>query len=84
LQSLLSDPAPNDPQDAVVAKHYISDRADFDRVAMEWTALHAVEKVVDERAVSRLMEMGFERPKVIDSLLKFKGNEQEALEFMLA
>ncbi|PLW05284.1 hypothetical protein PCANC_28130 [Puccinia coronata f. sp. avenae] len=41
LQSLLCSPEPNDPQDAEVAKVYLSDRAAYDRTARQWTQIYA-------------------------------------------
>ncbi|KAJ3290579.1 hypothetical protein HK104_006662 [Borealophlyctis nickersoniae] len=41
LQSLLCDPVPNDPQDAEVARHYISDRQGFEQTARQWTQVYA-------------------------------------------
>ncbi|GMT21013.1 hypothetical protein PFISCL1PPCAC_28907 [Pristionchus fissidentatus] len=37
IQTLLSSPEPSDPQDAVVAKQYMSERPEFDRTARFWT-----------------------------------------------
>ena len=41
LQSLLCSPEPRDPQDAVVAQHYLSDRKGFDETARYWTQMYA-------------------------------------------
>jgi len=41
LQALLASPAPDDPQDAVVARQYLSDRATFDKTARYWTRTFA-------------------------------------------
>ncbi|GAA5860700.1 hypothetical protein JCM3774_006257 [Rhodotorula dairenensis] len=41
LQSLLSTPEPSDPQDAEVAKHYLTDRAGFESTARYWTEVYA-------------------------------------------
>ncbi|KAK1927704.1 ubiquitin-conjugating enzyme/RWD-like protein [Papiliotrema laurentii] len=41
LQSLLCEPVPNDPQDAEVAKHYLSDRASFTATAKHWAQAYA-------------------------------------------
>ncbi|KAJ8292757.1 Ubiquitin-conjugating enzyme E2 1 [Rhodotorula toruloides] len=41
LQSLLSTPEPNDPQDAEVAKHYLTDRRGFESTARYWTEVYA-------------------------------------------
>jgi ubiquitin-protein ligase len=41
LQALLASPQPDDPQDAVVAKQYISDRSTFDATAKYWSETFA-------------------------------------------
>ena len=41
LQSLLCSPEPNDPQDAEVAKHYMTSRASFEDTARYWTHVYA-------------------------------------------
>ncbi|KAK9900589.1 putative UBC1-E2 ubiquitin-conjugating enzyme [Cystobasidium minutum MCA 4210] len=44
LQSLLCSPEPKDPQDAEVAKHYLSDRKGFESTARYWTEIYAKPK----------------------------------------
>jgi ubiquitin-conjugating enzyme (huntingtin interacting protein 2) len=41
LQSLLCSPEPNDPQDAEVAKHYLTSRSSFEETARYWTHTYA-------------------------------------------
>ncbi|GAA5842783.1 hypothetical protein JCM11251_001490 [Rhodosporidiobolus azoricus] len=41
LQSLLSTPEPSDPQDAEVAKHYLTNRSGFEETAKFWTEVYA-------------------------------------------
>src|SRR5882762_4132381 len=41
LQSLLCSPEPNDPQDAEVAKHYMTSRGSFEDTARYWTQVYA-------------------------------------------
>jgi ubiquitin-conjugating enzyme (huntingtin interacting protein 2) len=41
LQSLLCSPEPNDPQDAEVAKHYMTSRASFEETARYWAQAYA-------------------------------------------
>ena len=41
LQSLLCSPEPNDPQDAEVAKHYMTSRASFEETARYWAQIYA-------------------------------------------
>ena len=80
LQSLLCSPEPNDPQDAEVAKHYMTSRASFDETARYWAVTYAgaprknAGKDVDgevaiaglEKAhVDKFESMGFERSKVV-------------------
>ncbi|KAI8328746.1 ubiquitin-conjugating enzyme/RWD-like protein [Chlamydoabsidia padenii] len=47
LQSLLSSPVPDDPQDAQVASHYKKDYEGYKRTAREWTAVYATESLED-------------------------------------
>lgn len=41
LQSLLCSPEPRDPQDAEVAKHYMTSKSSFEETARYWTYEHA-------------------------------------------
>ncbi|CAE6458435.1 unnamed protein product [Rhizoctonia solani] len=41
LQSLLFSPEPNDPQDAEVAKHYLTSRSSFNDTARYWAEIYA-------------------------------------------
>ena len=41
LQSLLCSPEPSDPQDAEVAKHYMTSRSSFDETARYWAQTYA-------------------------------------------
>ena len=41
VRSLLCSPEPRDPQDAEVAKHFLSDRDGFDHTARYWTQIYA-------------------------------------------
>ena len=41
LQSLLCSPEPNDPQDAEVAKHFVTSKQSFNDTARYWTHIYA-------------------------------------------
>ncbi|CAO1634010.1 unnamed protein product [Jaminaea pallidilutea] len=41
LRSLLCSPEPNDPQDAEVAKHFLADKAGWEKTARYWTEIYA-------------------------------------------
>ena len=79
LQSLLCSPEPNDPQDAEVAKHYMTSKLSFEDTARYWTQIYAggpglpakggkdeVAIAGLERAhVDRFEALGFPRGKVV-------------------
>ncbi|CAH7672507.1 ubiquitin-conjugating enzyme/RWD-like protein [Phakopsora pachyrhizi] len=52
LQSLLCSPEPNDPQDAEVAKVYLSDKKTFERTATYWTEIYANKKPIQTNSTS--------------------------------
>ncbi|KAG6819772.1 hypothetical protein H0H93_008779 [Arthromyces matolae] len=83
LQSLLCSPEPSDPQDAEVAKHYMTSKSSFDNTATYWTHLYAGGP--DPRAgrsgtheialaglepahVEQFTALGFDQRRVIDVL----------------
>lgn len=81
VQALLASPEPKDPQDAVVARQFMSEPAAFERQAREWTQAHAVRDVDPWAAqVGRLMEMGFPEGAVRRALSDTSGLESAALE----
>ncbi|PPQ67906.1 hypothetical protein CVT24_003169 [Panaeolus cyanescens] len=84
LQSLLCSPEPNDPQDAEVAKHYMTSKQSFEETAAYWTHIYAGgpppkgsggaanDEVaiagLDKAQVDRFEALGFQRSKVVDVL----------------
>lgn len=80
LQLLLQSPEPNDPQDAEVAKHFISNKQGFDDTAAYWTKIYASEGTdasavsdaalygIDNEIVTQFENMGFPRATAIDVL----------------
>ncbi|ABN65752.2 predicted protein [Scheffersomyces stipitis CBS 6054] len=82
LQSLLQSPEPNDPQDAEVAKHYLTNKTGFDETAAYWTKIYASDRDeegksefsdsalygIDESIVGQFENMGFPRDKTIEVL----------------
>ena len=82
LQALLACPAPDDPQDGVVAKQFLSDHALYVTTAKQWTLDYANPNKVDEK-MARLMEMGFDKEAVAAALASSGGDEAAALEKLL-
>lgn len=87
IQALLSSPEPNDPQDAVVAKQYLESRALFDQTARQWCETYAKPGgggSAVSPAVAKLTEMGFDAAAAENALAQCGGDEQQALEILLA
>ena len=72
----------DDPQDAVVANIYKSNRAEFDRTARKWVEEHA-KTSPEEKKISMLMEMGFPKDQCEQALKKYNFDENQALNFLL-
>ncbi|CUM53887.1 unnamed protein product [Debaryomyces tyrocola] len=82
LQSLLQSPEPNDPQDAEVAKHYLTNKKGFEETAIYWTKIYASDGDkagrsdlsdsalygIDDDIVTQFENMGFPRDKTIEVL----------------
>lgn len=85
LQALLASPQPDDPQDASVAKMYLTDRTSFNKMAKYWTESFAMANGGnDEQTIQKLVDMGFERAAAVSALQATGGDENAALEQLLA
>ncbi|BDA50884.1 Ubiquitin-conjugating enzyme E2 K [Coccomyxa sp. Obi] len=86
LQALLSSPQPDDPQDAVVARQYLTDNATFQRTARMWTEnfAHKALAATEDEKVLRLADMGFSKEAASVALQSAHGDENAALELLLA
>ncbi len=86
VQALLASPEPDDPQDAVVARQYITQRPLFEQTARYWARSYAGAPGGDdahaeaEAKVQRLAEMGFDIDAVRAALATTGGDESQALE----
>ncbi|KAK1422403.1 hypothetical protein QVD17_25500 [Tagetes erecta] len=81
IQALLSTPEPDDPQDAVVAKQYLTNYQLFASTARYWTETYAKTSTLGvEEKVQRLLEMGFPEDLVRSTLEAVGGDENLALE----
>jgi len=84
LQALMSAPEPDDPQDAVVAKQYKSDIAQFNSTAKYWTETYAIPKGDEDTSVKKLQEMGFTDEQCRAALKANDGDENRALDMLLS
>ncbi|PCH40467.1 hypothetical protein WOLCODRAFT_136893 [Wolfiporia cocos MD-104 SS10] len=71
LQSLLCSPEPRDPQDAEVAKHYMTSKSSFEETARYWTQIYAggpgkedMGKACDEGLRDEVVMAGLDRAHV--------------------
>lgn len=84
LQALLCSPQPDDPQDAVVARQFLSSPAEFQQQARYWTETFAHEAQMHEDAkVQKLADMGFDKQAAAAALQRAAGDENVALELLL-
>lgn len=82
LQALMCSPEPGDPQDAEVAKMYLSDRKKFDKTAKFWTETYA-KPMNKEDVITRVCEMGFDRASAKKALEKNNWDESAAVNELL-
>ena len=84
LQALLCSPEPTDPQDAEVAKQYLSNKKLFEETAREWTKNYAKDPVIiHKEKIDRLIEMGFPEKVARETLEKFGWSESDAINSLL-
>jgi ubiquitin-conjugating enzyme (huntingtin interacting protein 2) len=84
LQALLCAPEPTDPQDAEVAKQYLSNKKLFEETAREWTKKYAKDPaIVHKEKIDRLIEMGFPEKVARETLEKFAWSEADAVNSLL-
>ena len=84
LQALMCEPVPNDPQDAVVAKQYMSDINAFNAKAKEWVKEYANPERTLMKKINEIKEMGFTEDQAKNALKEFNDNVEEAVNFLLS
>ena len=89
LQALMCAPEPSDPQDAEVANMYNRDYDLWFSTAKFWTECYSRSKADMEGeevhpALKRLLDMGFPEEQCRSALLDHKGDENAAVEQLLA
>uniref|UniRef100_A0AC35FRF4 E2 ubiquitin-conjugating enzyme n=1 Tax=Panagrolaimus sp. PS1159 TaxID=55785 RepID=A0AC35FRF4_9BILA len=85
IRALLSDPVPDDPQDAVVAKQFIVNKHMFEKTAAIWTHMFAggPENSVDEdynNRLNKLEEIGVGRKEALRFLSNSNWNVEKSIE----
>ncbi len=83
LQALMCEPVPNDPQDAVVAKQYMSDIQLFNQTAKHWVEEYANPERNLQKKIKEIMEMGFTEQQAKEALEKNDQDVEKAINFLV-
>ena len=83
LQALMCEPVPDDPQDAVVAKQYMSDIKLFNQTAKHWVEEYANPERTLLKKVKELTDMGFSEQQARDALQKNNEDVEKAINFLV-
>ena len=83
LQALMDAPAPDSPQDAVVAEMLKKHPKEFEAKAREWTKLYAQKGQFENDKIAKILEMGFTREQALEALEKSGYDEAEAMNYLI-
>jgi ubiquitin-conjugating enzyme (huntingtin interacting protein 2) len=83
LQALMCEPVPDDPQDAVVAKEYLTDIKKFNEKAKQWVEEYANPEKNFKKKIKELMDMGFTEDKCKEALEKANNDLEKAINLLL-
>ena len=83
LQALMCDPVPNDPQDAVVAKQYMSDIKLFNETAKHWVEEYANPERNLQKKIKEITEMGFTEEQAKKALEQNNEDVEKAINFLV-
>ena len=83
LQALMCEPVPNDPQDAVVAKQYMSDIKLFYQTAKHWVEEYANPERNLQKKIKEIVEMGFTEEQAKQALEQNNEDVEKAINFLV-
>ena len=83
LQALMCEPVPNDPQDAVVAKQYMSDIKLFNETAKHWVEEYANPERNLQKKIKEITEMGFSEEQAKKALEQNNEDVEKAINFLV-
>lgn len=79
LQALMCEPVPTDPQDAVVAKQYMTNIKLFNETAKNWVDQYANPEKTLKNNIKELVDMGFTEEQAKFALDKYDNNLEKAV-----
>ena len=83
LQALMCEPVPNDPQDAVVAKQYMTDINLFNQTTKHWAEEYANPERNLQKKIKEIMEMGSTEEQAKKALEKNDQDAEKAINFLV-
>ena len=83
LQALMCEPVPNDPQDTVVAKQYMSNINLFNQTAKHWVEEYANPERNLQKKIKELTDMGFTEQQAKEALQKNNEDVEKAINFLV-
>ena len=83
LQALMCEPVPDDPQDAVVAKQYMTDIKLFNQTAKHWVEEYANPERTLMKKIKEITEMGFTEQQAKDALQKNNEDVEKAINYLV-
>ena len=83
LQALMCEPVPNDPQDAVVAKQYMSDIKLFNQTAKHWVEEYANPERNLQKKIKEITEMGFTEEQAKKALEQNNEDLEKAINYLV-
>ena len=83
LQALMCEPVPDDPQDAVVAKQYKTDRKLFEATAKHWVEEYANPERNLQKKIKELTDMGFTEQQAKSALESNGEDVEKAINFLV-
>ena len=75
----MCEPVPDDPQDAVVAKQYKSDRKLFNETAKHWVEEYANPERNFQKKIKEIVEMGFSEEQAKQALEQNNEDVEKAI-----
>ena len=79
LQALMCEPVPDDPQDAVVAKQYMTDINLFNATAKHWVEEYANPGRNLQKKIKELVDMGFSEQQAKTALQQNDEDVEKAI-----
>ena len=83
LQALMCEPVPDDPQDAVVAKEYLTDIKKFNEKAKQWVEEYANPEKNFKKKIKELLDMGFTEEQAKEALEKNNEDVEKAIGYLV-